>query len=226
MPYFSIQSASWSVVLAAIMLPGCLAPDVWQLADQGPGNIEGVGGDGFTGPRLENPMVIPIQDRELVWGQLVDTLDDYFRISREERVRLVGTVLTEGRIDTAPVPAATSLEPWRQDSIPGYHNRHATYQSIRQRAVVRVIPVAGGFKIDVAVYRELEDVDRPEFATVGGATLRHDGSLTRPDKQREDRPDRLGWIPIGRNPALEQAILFQLQERMAAPPEPMPTVAP
>jgi hypothetical protein len=226
MTRFALQSASWCVATVAILLPGCLAPAVWQLADQGPGNIEGLGGDGLTGPRLENPMVILTQDRELLWGQLVDTLDDYFRIAREERVRQVGTVLTEGRIETAPEPAATAFEPWRRDSIPGFHNRYATFQSIRQRAIVRVIPVTDGFKIDVAVYRDLEDLDRPEFATVGGATLRHDGSLTRPGRERENRPDRLGWIPIGRNPALEQAILFQLQERMAAASVPMPTVAP
>ncbi|MFP6649929.1 MAG: hypothetical protein VB817_10730 [Pirellulaceae bacterium] len=222
----SLKTAGWCVVITAMLLPGCLAPDIWQLANQGPGNVEQMGEDGFTGPRLANPMVIPVRDRELLWGQLVDTIDDYFRIASEQRVRLVGTVLTEGRIETAPQPAATSLEPWRSDSIPGYHLRHATYQSIRERATVRVIPVADGFKIDVAVYRELEDLDRPEFATVGGATLRHDGSLTRPGEEREERPIRLGWIPVGRNPALEQAILFQLQQRMAAPYEPMPTVAP
>jgi hypothetical protein len=215
--------AGWTLIVVALLcLPGCLT-NVWQLADQGPLDIAAAEDD-YPGPRLENPLLIPIQDQELVWSQLVDTLDDYFRITSEKRVRLVGTVLQEGLIETAPQAAATSLEPWSKDSIPGFYNRHATYQSIRQRATIRVIPVRDGFEIEVVVLRELEDLDHPEFATVGGATLRHDGSLTRPGQEVDERPIRLGWIPIGHNPALEQAILLQLQERLfepidATPPE-------
>jgi hypothetical protein len=37
----------------------------------------------------------------------VDAVDDYFRIEREERVRLIGGVLTEGRIDTFPITGST-----------------------------------------------------------------------------------------------------------------------
>ena len=37
----------------------------------------------------QNPMYVPLSDREFLWNQLVDTIDNYFRIQREERVRLV-----------------------------------------------------------------------------------------------------------------------------------------
>lgn len=163
---------------------------------------------------LENPLLIPPLDRELVWNQLVDAVDDYFRIEREDRMRMVGGVLMEGRIETFPTIGSTLLEPWRADSTPGYEKWHATLQSIRRRATIRVIPTSGGYLVEVTVHKELEDLDKPEHATAGGATLRHDGTIVR----QEGPPGRfsvtLGWIPIGRDHTLEQRILADLVARL------------
>jgi len=166
------------------------------------------------GPQIDNPQFIPAIDREFFWNQTVDAVDDYFRIEREDRVRLIGGVLTEGRIDTYPTIGSTIFEPWRRDSTPGYEKVHATLQSIRRRATVRVIPVEGGYLLDVVVQKELEDLDKPEHATAGGATLRHDGTIVR----QEGPPGRysvtLGWIPIGRDVTLEQRILADVAARL------------
>ena len=134
-----------------------------------------------------------------MWNQTVDAVDDYFRIEREDRVRLIGGVLTEGRIDTFPTIGSTMFEPWRSDSTPGYEKLHATLQSIRRRATVRVIPTEGGYLLDVVVQKELEDLDKPEHATAGGATLRHDGTLVRQEGRAGRFSVTLGWIPIGRD---------------------------
>src|SRR3954453_16209664 len=83
-------------------------------------------------PPVQNPMFIPPIDREFLWNQTVDAIDDYFRIEREDRVRLIAGVLTEGRIDTFPTIGSTVFEPWRTDSTPGYEKIHATLQSIRR----------------------------------------------------------------------------------------------
>ena len=56
-------------------------------------------------------------DRDLVWDQVVDVVDDYFRMQHEERVRLVGDLLTEGRLDTYPRSGSTIFEPWNRDSV-------------------------------------------------------------------------------------------------------------
>jgi hypothetical protein len=163
---------------------------------------------------IANPLFLPPIDREFLWNQTVDALDDYFRIEREDRVRLVAGVLTEGRIDTFPTVGSTIFEPWRVDSTPGYEKLHATLQSIRRRATVRVIPTEGGYLLDVVVQKELEDLDKPEHATAGGSTLRHDGTIVR----QEGAPGRysvtLGWIPIGRDLTLEQRILADLSARL------------
>src|SRR5438309_2286521 len=174
------------------------------------GDVAGPGG-------IQNPLFIPPVDRELLWNHAVDAIDDYFRVEREDRVRQIGGVLTEGRIDTFPTTGSTIFEPWRVDSTPGYEKVHATLQSIRRRATLRVIPVDGGYLLDVVVQKELEDLDKPEHATAGGATLRHDGTIVR----QEGAPGRfsvtLGWIPIGRDVALEQRILADVSARLRLP---------
>ncbi len=163
----------------------------------------------------QNPMYVPLSDREFLWNQLIDTMDNYFRIQREERVRLVGGVLTEGQVETYPQPGATILEPWRKDSSRGFERRYATLQSIRRRAVVHVRPQTdGGYLIDVAVFKELEDLSQPEYSTVNIEGLRHDGTLVSPQRSRHLGPVTLGWIPIGRDMALEQRILTELRGRL------------
>ena len=153
----------------------------------------------------DNPVLLRIANHELVWDGVVDVVSDYFRIDREDPVRLLGSTLTEGRIDTFPKPGATLLEPWDHDSADSYERLESTLQSIRRYAVVKVIPAQnGGFWVDVAVYKELENVRQPEHATAGSATFRNDISPTRtrqvsdlpngvnPDHQSQ-RPIRVGF---------------------------------
>ena len=168
---------------------------------------------------LNNPLLVAAADREFLWNQLIDTVDDYFPIQREERVRLVGDVLIEGRIETLPTDGASLLEPWRKDSTPGFERLHATLQSVRRRAVVRVIPTDGGYLVDVAVYKDLEDVPRRPLVAAAGATpnphlLGEPGP--RPAAGRKSAaPAACTWIPQGRDAALEQRILGEFQSRLA-----------
>ena len=109
---------------------------------------------------VPNPLSVPVQDPEFVWNQIVDTVDDYFDIRSERRVQMIGGILHEGRVETHYMPGATLLEPWRWDSTPGFEKLHATTQSLRRRAIVRVIPDGNQYSVQVIVEKELEDVDR------------------------------------------------------------------
>jgi hypothetical protein len=166
---------------------------------------------------LQNPLFVQTADHELLWNQVVDTVDNYFKIQKEERVRLVGDVVLEGRIDTFPADGSTLLEPWRDDSTPGFEKLHATLQSVRRQANVRVIPAQGGYLIDVAVYKEVEDLEQPQHAAVGRARVRHGDSLapSQPDALDELT---LGWIRLGRDVSLEQQILTEIRQRLAEVP--------
>jgi hypothetical protein len=192
------------VVMTALAVAGCHG--FWQ---------HGLHGDPASPALLiQNPLYVPVRDPELVWTQLQDVLDDYFRISDEERVRLIGETPLEGRIETFPTDGSTILEPWRRDSTRGYEKWHSTFQSVRRRAVARVIPADGGFLIDLAVYKELEDINRPQHATVDRTTFRYDNALARTELPDDIDRVTLGWIPLGRDISLEQQILGQLQAKL------------
>jgi hypothetical protein len=198
----------WPFLIAAALLSGFCgcAHHSWFAPNAG-----GVTPGGAPG--IENPLFVPIADHEFVWDQVIDEVDDYFKISMEDKVRAVGNVLTEGRIETYPTAGATMLEPWRKDATTSYEKMFSTLQSVRRHAVVRVAPTEGGYFIEVAVFKELEDVSRPEHATAGGTSLRHDGSFVRVELDLEASPTTLGWIPQGRDTALERRIIERLSLR-------------
>jgi len=168
-------------------------------------------------PILNNPVAIPASRCDFVWDQIVDVVDNYFDIQTEQRVREAGAILTVGRIDTAPKTGATCLEPWRGDAADKYERLHGTLQTLRRRAVVQVIPAPDVFQIEVVVYKELEDLARPESSTAGAATFRTDSSFIRVEDPVGVQPTTKGWIPLGRDTAMEQKMLHEILDRLGPP---------
>lgn len=160
-----------------------------------------------------NPLPVPFYPRELVMDEVSDEIEDYFRIIKEQRIRLVDNILIEGYIDTEPKIGSTLLEPWRRDSSAGFEVLHATLQTVRRWAKVRVIPTADQYLIDVKVYKELEDLDQPVQSSISGPSFRHDNTLDLDGGNREWLQPNRGWIPLGRDYALEQTILANLKSR-------------
>jgi len=157
---------------------------------------------------------VPVANRDWTWEQIVDVVDDYFRIERERQVQVVGDVVTEGRIDSFPEVSGTILEPHRSDSVGRFNRWESTFQTIRRRAAVRVIPDATGYLVDVCVEKELEDLPRPEHATAGAAVFRYDDSLPSPERGVSRTRLSRSWINLGRDPALERRMLSDIQERL------------
>ncbi len=201
------------VGLCALAVAGCHA---WTPATYEPPQF------GFGPPPPQtNPALIPVVDHDLVWDKVVDVVDDYFQIAREDRVRLVGDLLTEGSIETYPRGSSTILEPWNHDTVNPYERWESTLQSMRRWAIVRVIPASGGFLVEVQVTKELEDVPTPETGSVSlanSAALRNDDALQRVRNPVAGTPPTLGWFPVGRDPALEQVILADIHERLGGIP--------
>jgi hypothetical protein len=163
---------------------------------------------------MPNPLAVPLLPRDVLMDQVSDELDNYFRISREERVRQVNSILTEGWIETHPRIGSTLLEPWHTDSTPGFEKLHATLQTIRRFARVRIIPKADRYQIDLKVYKELEDLPQPQQATVSGNVVRYDNSVDIHQNETLDYQKTQGWIPLGRDIILEQRILANLKARL------------
>ena len=160
-----------------------------------------------------NPVFIQRNDPHVTYELVVDVLDDYFDISMEKPVRVMDAVQTEGRIETFPKIGATIFEPWHADSVTCQERIECTLQPIRRRAVARIIPVNGGYNVEILAYKELEAVERPDHMTAGAAVFRYDTSPVRRFQAVSDLPESEGWIPQGRDILLEQRILQQLVDQ-------------
>jgi hypothetical protein len=168
--------------------------------------------------RVSKPVFIPVTNEDYAWEVIVDVVDEYFQIDQENRVQLVGTVMTEGRIETFSQVGATALEPNHIDSVGRYNLAESTFQSTRRRAEIRVVPQQGGYMVEAVVYKELEDLPRPENSTSGAASYRFDNSLSsRLDEQVSRTRLSNHWIPMGRDCDIEQEMLNEMQQRILNP---------
>jgi hypothetical protein len=165
---------------------------------------------------ISNPLELPPAEDTFVWQQVVDVVDDYFRIAREQPVQNRDGLVLDGRLETAYRPGGSVFEPWRKDSTRGFERLQSTLQSIRRRAIVTVRPYAAAYQIEVIVQKDIEDTDRNQFAseTATSAAIRHDGTIVRKQDSIDDLPQTLGWIPLGRDAALEQTILRDIVGRI------------
>ena len=175
---------------------------------------------GQTVVPVSRGVFVPVTNEDFAWEQIVDVVDNYFRVDQENRVQVVGNVLTEGRIDTFPQVGSTILEPHQRDSVGRYNRVESTFQSIRRRAEIRVIPQQGGYFVEAIVLKELEDLPRPENSTAGAAAFRNDNSLHSRLNEQVSRT-RLSnyWIPLGRDCEVEIQLLEDIHERLTNPPQ-------
>ncbi|HEY4235278.1 MAG TPA: hypothetical protein VGM76_17740 [Lacipirellulaceae bacterium] len=205
----------------AVILPPGTAPTATEgpLANIAPGGAIspqfGLPAGPESVPGIANPILVPVTDDQLAWDQIVDVVSGYFRVSRELQARRNGDVWSEGRIETAQQAGATLLEPQRGDSVGWFNLWESTFQSIRRSAVVRVIPDANGYLVEVVVQKELEDLPQPERSTVSEATLHQDESLPSHRNVAAIRArTAVKWVPLGRDPALEQRMLADIHARL------------
>jgi hypothetical protein len=163
---------------------------------------------------VPNPLELPPAADEFVWSQVVDAVDDYFRITREQPVQNSNGIILDGRVETSYRIGASLLEPWRKDSTAGFERLQSTLQSIRRRAIVTVRPRGAAYTIEVVVQKDLEDTNHAQFEVGSSSTMRHDGTIIRAKDAYDDSPQTLGWIPLGRDTSLEQVILSDIFGRI------------
>ena len=166
---------------------------------------------------VPNPLPLPPVEDDFIWSQVVDAVDDYFRIAREQPVQNSDGILLDGRLETSYQVGASIFEPWRKDSTNGFERLQSTLQSIRRRAIVTVRPNGAAYTIEVVVQKDLEDTNRSQSAAESGVSTRHDGSMVRQSDAFDNSPITLGWIPLGRDTSLEQVILNDIFSRITQP---------
>ncbi len=160
-------------------------------------------------PICENPIVIqpgvPTPDgyRE-VYERVLDALDDYFVIKPASRY--------DGQIETLPRIAPGFEQPWKPGSPDNHERLLATFQTIRHYAIVQIrAGERGGYRVFVEVHKELEDLSQPQAIRSGLAVFRETPTVDRQVDVEAAIAVSKGWIPVGRDPAMEQAILRKIQ---------------
>ena len=156
---------------------------------------------------VENPLLVPNTEFEVVWNTAVAAIDEYFDIAFENRL--------SGRIVTQPALSPTLLEPW-DGAAGGFRERlESTLQTMRRRGEISVKPApGGGFLVQVTVLKELEDLAKPSMQAAGRAVFNNDPSITRTREIVGPFPVPSGWIMRGRDPGLEGKILRKIRDRL------------
>jgi len=158
-------------------------------------------------PVAENPLVVPSTDFDTVWNKTVAVVDKYFDIASENR--LSRTIVTQPRI------GATLLEPWSLDSVSFTDRIESTLQTTRRFAIIKIEPApSGGYLVKVEVRKELEDLVKPDRMAAGRAVFNNDFPVNRTREIIGPVPAPIGWIPRGRDPNLEQAILAGVRDAL------------
>lgn len=169
---------------------------------------------------VSNPAHVGAVDPTFLWQQIVDTVDDYFRIASESPARRENNTWLEGRLRSYPEVSGTTFEPWRRDTTRGFERMQSTFQTVRRTATVRVVPEATGYLIDVSVLKEQEDIDNPQFATASNPSQQQDVASDAVSGLSLPTQSTLGWYEIGRDRELEQLIMENILGRISNVEEP------
>lgn len=166
----------------------------------------------YLGPSVATPVANPVyvraQSADGLWERTIDVLHGFqFQIEREDRLT--------GVIETEYTTGSNCLEPWRRDSVGHVNRLESTLQSIRRRVRIRLAPGNGAYVVSVEAFKEKEDLPGLAANSPGGATFQENTPLERDLNPVVGQTKFSTWIPLGRDLALEQAILSQLQAAYA-----------
>lgn len=163
-----------------------------------------------TPQQTTNQVFVAIPNEEVVWERTVDVLHEYlFTIARESKQAHI--------IETDYKTGSGLFEPWHTDSIGIDNQLESTFQSIRRKVIVYVTPAenGGGYLVSVEAFKELEDLEGLAANSQGGATFQEATPLQRDLNLVVGQSRPSGWLPKGRDIALEQALLADLRDAYA-----------
>ena len=158
-------------------------------------------------PGRPTPTGVPGTITETTWEQTVNALHS-FHFSIEKENRLAGT------IQTGYLPGAGLLEPWHFDSVTLGDRIESSLQPIRRRALVTLTQLDTGIQVHVEVIKERKNPKGPTRHSPGVATYPGGQPLQRDLNVVVGGSTPPGWIALGRDAALEQAVLTAIVGRI------------
>ena len=159
------------------------------------------------GVRFPNPMPLSSVD--------VAAVENAARgILRDMRFDLVYPPGKAGLVETEPMTGASWFEFWREDTVGRYQTAESSLHTIRRRVTVTAAPASQGSQVAVKV--EKQRMSSPNSAPhhLSAAYNIHRPQNSDLVRQDEMAPQQYQWIDAGRDEALEQRILEQIQLRV------------
>jgi hypothetical protein len=157
----------------------------------------------------DNPLLIHLNasfdSYRKVFDVTLSTLSDF-------GFRILESNMHDGHIETVPRTApglGLFLKPGNPDL---YDRLLCTLQSYRHRCFVLVQPAGdSGYFISLTVFKELEDLPRPNRQTAGAAVFSNINNVERQYDVIDPTIFESRWIPRGRDVDIEQLLLERIK---------------
>ncbi len=213
---FGATMGKWSKWLGALLLAtgfGCQNSGPFQ-APPGFAVPWGAEANGAKGTVIyhddQNPVYIPLGPES--YGHVFESC---LRVLIDYQLEIQESNRYDGRIECVPRIAPGIGLFMKPGSPDPYERLLATAQTYRHRVSLAIQPATnGGFFIEVAVRKELEDLARPIRSTVGSAIFRTENNVERQFEVVDPAFFDTGWIYKGRDAAMEQEIIRRLKQCM------------
>jgi hypothetical protein len=157
--------------------------------------------------RFPNPMPLPSSDPVTV--EKVAR-----RVLLELRFDILYPDTKEGRVATDPLTGAQWFEFWRGDTVTAADRLESSLHTIRRTATVTVTPGPRGSQVAVQVAKERLSAPGTSPQSVGQTYNLFSPSKTDLARQDEFKETYFAYVPMGRDDALEQKILEQIQAHL------------
>jgi hypothetical protein len=198
-----------ALLLGSLATAGCMNGPLFD----NPMKVDSSGADcACENPVLINPRTTTATAYAETFDKVLEVIDDYFEIAYANRY--------EGRIVGKPTVSPGFERFWKPGSPDAYERTLVTLQPYRYQCEVRIREAEpSGYLVQVTVRKELADYPAPAapYSSIpvfgdAGTVDRQDFVVVDPDatKPLTSKNDR--YIPKGRDTALEQAILRNLQK--------------
>lgn len=157
----------------------------------------------------ENPLFVPqgADDAayQMVFDRSYSVLNEYFDIAYANRFG--------GQIQSMPLTSAGYFDGPRMRFYNNYELLESTLQTIQRRATIQIFPAdSGGYHVEVIVEKYLEDLPQPQHGGGGIAVFHAENPIERQYEVVDFGQPTRHWFLIGRDHALEAAILARLKE--------------
>lgn len=163
-------------------------------------------------------MVLHVTDREAF-------IDDALSLLRLVDVPPRYVERATGLIVSEPTTSAQWFEPWRVDAPGGYQLLESSLHTVRRTVTIRIEPsdeaatqpvsAAGGAaqRVSVRVDKERLNVPPRQVTTASGALSLYSARMPTEAGMRGPVARFATWVPLGRDPILEENLLARLAER-------------